>query len=364
MKVNKLIWVLTYFYVVLVCPVDAVKLHAVNVIYFVPPGEVPIQGREDEIADLVKDAQEFFADAIWKKFGERKSFDLDLDDNGEVIVHTILDQKELSKLRESPRPREQYPQYITIIFKEGAVENKGKSVCGKAWITKRYSDIETFEHGEELHAYYAHCFIGLKSNCYRDKHGRLNLVLHELGHTFGLTHNFSKGRQSEYMMSYGGNLRDKFSESSLDWLYQNAFLNKKEWVNPQKFGRRMHPAKLLNNGKYQIQMDFVNANSLYYLHIIQVKNGYERVENLSSKLSGIQDSVTLEIDKEVYDNENLLAYILTKDRVIWSFDIDKDLVGLAKPREYHMDNNPPSIVEELSIDPKGKLTTTWGSLKK
>ena len=45
---------------------------------------------------------------------------------------------------------------------------------------------------------------------------------------------------------------------------------------------------------------------------------------------------------------------------MWEFIIEK---GLLEPKKINMENNPLIEVEKLSVDPKGKLVTTWAELK-
>ena len=52
---------------------------------------------------------------------------------------------------------------------------------------------------------------------------RLGLALHELGHAFGLEHDFRTARDTDYIMAFGS--QSRLSECSAEWLSVSRFFN-------------------------------------------------------------------------------------------------------------------------------------------
>ena len=54
-----------------------------------------------------------------------------------------------------------------------------------------------------------------------DCFGKLGLTTHELGHAFGLEHDFQEGIHSNYVMAYGN--QDQLSICAAEWLSMSPF---------------------------------------------------------------------------------------------------------------------------------------------
>ena len=180
----------------------------VRLIYFVPRDINPDPVREIEFKGLISGAQQFYADAMQKHGFGKKTFDFEKDVNGKAIVHRIYGReieefykpddnddntpwdfdKIYKELFEDSRHIEQFDisNYLYLIFLEGP-ELGGGSVCGNAapeWET----------HGwwlwkEKTAGSGGMSVLPVDTGCWGSY---LGTTVHELGHAFGLKHDFPR----------------------------------------------------------------------------------------------------------------------------------------------------------------------------
>ena len=128
-----------------------------------------------EIDGLIKKAQLFFADEMERHGFGRKTFQIEVDASGNTVVHR----------KETDIPREAF----VVVMEEDP--HPQQEVCGLGG-----------SGGSNKGTAWIYCW------------GWITLV-HELGHAFGLSHDF---RNDRYIMSYGGGARRQLSRCAAEWL--------------------------------------------------------------------------------------------------------------------------------------------------
>ena len=217
----------------------------VRVVYFLPSDRPARPDRVAALRQLIKDAQQFYADEMHRHGFGRKTFTIETDANGEPVVHQINGKftdeyyyKKLTDFKVWEEFLEHFDgddlQHIYFIAIDLSYEvlNEGES-CGLGGVSffpvqgdigfgppgkakKRHRDITS---GEEVLG--GSAVIPASGDCFE----RLGLTAHELGHTFGIDHDFREGRNSDYVMAFGG--QNRLSKCAAEWLSVSRFFNTK-----------------------------------------------------------------------------------------------------------------------------------------
>ena len=208
----------------------------VRLVYFLPNDRPARPDRVTALRQLIKDAQQFFADEMHRHGFGRKTFTVETDANGEPLIHQVngkfaeeyyynnsTDFKVWEELLEH-FDNFQHVYFIAIDLSHKIFSiSRGKS-CGMGSVSFRSSEgrlwLRDRRETEGEQAIGGFAIIPASGNCFR-----LRTTAHELGHAFGLDHDFRKGRSSDYLMAYGTATR--LSECAAEWLSVSRFFNTK-----------------------------------------------------------------------------------------------------------------------------------------
>ncbi len=224
----------------------------VRVVYFLPNDRPARPDRVAALRQLVKDAQQFYADEMHRHGFGRKTFTIEADADGEPLIHQIdgkfneayyyeplTDLKVWKEFLEhfSEIDALQHAYLIAIDLSYEALD--GGNSGGLAGVSFYPS---TGGHGDDF-------FISIGSGVTVGLRGRditvgeealggiaiipasgtnferLGLTLHELGHVFVLVHDFRKSRNSNYVMGFGS--ANRLSKCAAEWLSVSRFFNTK-----------------------------------------------------------------------------------------------------------------------------------------
>ncbi len=171
----------------------------VRLIYFLPKNSQAQPNINAKLHTLIKDIQRIYADSLESYQFGRKTFQIETDANGKAVVHRVdglsgegyYHQRTFSKVIEEISERFDGSKNAYLIVGETSIFEGGGS-SGKARQVGRTGGYAMV----------------------RDS-AALTTAAHELGHVFGLEHDF---RDNAYIMSYGGNSRRKFSRCAAEWL--------------------------------------------------------------------------------------------------------------------------------------------------
>ena len=219
----------------------------VRLIYFLPSDRPARPDRVTALRQLIKDVQQFFADEIQSHGFGRKTFSVETDKAGEPVVHRIDGKspeehyyQEGTGRKVWTEVREHFDAFQHIYFIAIDLSSErlhGGQSCGEAVLTVssldgggirgRHKDIT---QGEEILGGFT--VIPASGDCFEDNRGnrhRLGIPTHELGHAFGLEHDFREARNSDYIMAYGN--QSRLAKCSAEWLSVSHFFNT-ESVSP------------------------------------------------------------------------------------------------------------------------------------
>ncbi len=223
----------------------------VRVVYRPLPGSPPRPNVNAEIDALIKETQLFFADEMERHGFGRKTFQFEADASGNTVVH----HGEL----DSPRVAHHGGRDIGKDIEVYMAEEKEPGVCGRG--------------GGGNFGGFALIF------CWN-----LTTIAHELGHAFGLQHDFRAGSDI-YIMSYGL-FRHQLSKCTAEWL------NVHRAFNP-------NPSAVNTNTKVEMFPPSLAAppNVIRLRFKVADPDGLHQVQLLTSTLTGV-----------AYESSELVSY--------------------------------------------------------
>ena len=184
----------------------------VRLIYFLPSDRAPQQDIDTKLDTLIKDIQQFYAAEMQRHGFGGKTFACETDATGKAVVHHVDGQFTDSYYRQNSfhkvwnEIREQFhtPQNIYFIAMDLGNERVGR------W----YYEVCSVGNSHGVNGGYV--LIPASGDCFN-----LKTAAHELGHAFGLQHDF---RNDTYIMSFGRD-PNRLSECAAEWLDVHRYFN-------------------------------------------------------------------------------------------------------------------------------------------
>ena len=195
----------------------------VRLVYFLPADRHPREGIEEKMDALIKEVRQFYANQMENHGYGRRTFDIETDRNGRAVVHRVngkftdtnyYDDETFLKVW-----REIHDWFDTSLNIYLAVVDVGNEQIGEAaGIATAIGDWGGLAAIPASGTFFNH-----------------PLAAHELGHAFGLEHDF---RSTEYIMSYGPWVWDRttrLSVCSAKWLEIQRYFNPGSELRPWNF---------------------------------------------------------------------------------------------------------------------------------
>lgn len=194
----------------------------VRIIYFIPSNRTAQFDMWTKLDSLIKDVQNLYADQMEASGYGRKTFTIETDENTQTVVYQVdgnysdfyYRTDTTNKILNEVSTQFDMDRHIYLIVAElssQAIEEE--HVCGvggSRWIG--------LEHQMKSRSGYA--VIPASGDCFDEEVGKI-VTAHELGHAFGLDHDF---RDDSYIMSYGDS-PNQFSHCATEWLSASRFFN-------------------------------------------------------------------------------------------------------------------------------------------
>ena len=189
--------------------------YVVRVVYFVPKDREPNPDMNTNLDSMIKDIQTFYANEMDRHGFSGKTFEYETDENGNVKVHQLIGKyNDVDYISNNKSGSDEIDEHFNLVYgefkniylnvfdysNERVVGDSSAAACGSA---------SSFSIGGEAS-------IPASGSCFT-----FEVAAHELGHTFGLPHDF---RNNSYMMSYGNN-RNQLSQCAAEWLDVNRYFN-------------------------------------------------------------------------------------------------------------------------------------------
>lgn len=204
--------------------IDTTQHDVVRLIYFLSKDRPPQRGISNKLNKLIRQAQHFYATQMKNNGFGRKTFTFETDEHGKAKVYLIKAQhpddyyqeETTIKIRKEISERFNYSKNIPLVvvdIQSGVFRMKGKRrTVGLGNVTRlRYSKkLRKVLHG-------GRAFVSASRNDLD-----WGTIAHELGHAFGLQHDF-RGPYPR-IMSYA-NRRQELSKCAAEWLDKSRYFN-------------------------------------------------------------------------------------------------------------------------------------------
>ena len=180
----------------------------VRLIYFLPRGRPARSDRVAALQQLIQDTQQFFVQEMERHGFGGKTFTFETDGRGKAVVHHVNGRFNDAHYRKETTPKvleeidSQFDQSRNIYLIAVDISTEQIDVfCGQ---------------GGDRGPRGGHALLPASGPCFN-----VPLTAHELGHAFGLSHDF---RNDAYVMSYGA-YRDELSSCHAEWLDAHRCFN-------------------------------------------------------------------------------------------------------------------------------------------
>ena len=220
----------------------------VRILYFLPLDRRAQPDIDAKVDTLIKDVQAFYAEEMQRHGFGRKTFTFETDATGSAVVHHVSGRfrdayyknETFDKVFEEIEERFSLSTNLYLIFIETGSEKIDVHWCGQG-------GIHGTTGGKALIPASGSCFDGFET------------AAHELGHAFGLEHDF---RNDAYMMSYG-DTPARLSFCAANWLDAHRYFNTTETAFNEPTAIVMHTPIALPSNRLLLRFEVSDADGLH-----------------------------------------------------------------------------------------------------
>ena len=322
---------------------DRVTTHSrpiVRLIYFLPRDRQPQPDIDASLDGLIKGVQQFYAEQMKVHQFGRKTFQIETDAQGKAVVHHIIGKFADAYYLEGD---EAYARALTEVSERFDTSRNVYLVV-----------IDTST--QRIHSSAAGIAIaGLAAIPASGRYFNQPLAAHELGHTFGLQHDF---RSTNYVMSYGPWGLTQLSKCAAEVLEISPFFNpnRQSQSGDSNTTVKMHPPLAAPSLAIRLRFEVSDADGLYQVQL------YAAGGLIACKRLNGQTSTTVEFVNglEPGTSNVVLSTIDVHGNTSFSEPYPIDVVSLLPPPKIVTipdANLARAVRETLDVAPNTAITT-------
>ena len=250
-----------------VTPYSTLNQNMVRIIYFTPRDRSAQSGIWKKLETRIKDVQRFYADQMEINGFDRKTFTYETYENGNLRAYRVEGQfrdqyyhtDTANKVYDEVASLFDTGKHIYLIVAEVSSEFIGaENKCGVGGGNWYENDLLVRTQG-------GRAVIPASGTCSEGTYGVV-VAAHELGHAFGLEHDF---RDAAYIMSYGA-APDRLSKCTARWLDANRFFNTDQTAfdEPTTIQMLTPSAYLPNARNFTLQFEVTDTDGIHQAQLL------------------------------------------------------------------------------------------------
>ncbi|RKU21634.1 hypothetical protein C6499_21800 [Candidatus Poribacteria bacterium] len=228
----------------------------VRLIYFLPVNRQPQRDIDTKLDTLMRDVQEFYTEQMNAHGFGRKTFTFETDATGKALVHHVngrftdgyYNNETLDKVIEEIEDRFNLSTNLYLISIDTGSEKIDVQWCGRGGI-----------HGTTGGV----AIVPASGSCFVGENG-IKTAAHELGHAFGLDHDF---RDDAYLMSYGLD-PNQLSYCAAEWLNVHGYFNNHQTSFNEPTTMTMHTPIALSPNATRLRFEVRDTDGLHQALLI------------------------------------------------------------------------------------------------
>ncbi len=250
-----------------VTPYRSITPDMVRILYFLPRDRSLQPGIWTKLNTLLGNVQRFYANQMEINGFGRKTFTFETDEGGEMLVYRIDGQfrdryyhtNTAYKIHTEISSQFDMGRHVYLIVADISSQSiGGKNKCG-------IGGGDWYKNENLIRGKGGYAVIPASGPCFDGAYGVV-VAAHELGHAFGLEHDF---RNDAYVMSYGV-APDRLSKCAASWLDTHRFFNTDQTAfNEPTSIQMLTPSAYLRNARnFTLQFEVSDADGIHQAQLL------------------------------------------------------------------------------------------------